>query len=1509
MSTTIEREIVQLLLDAKDFQKGVQGSIEEVGRLKASLDMNGAAKSMEELNKGSKVNFGPVISSLEQLNNKISIVGIAAAALVTRITNAVFDGAKKMANALVIEPIVTGLEEYETQLNAIQTILANTSKDGTTLEYVNEKLDELNEYADLTIYNFTQMTDSIGKFTAAGVDIDTSVASIKGIANVAALSGSNANQASTAMYQLSQAIASGTVRLQDWMSVENAGMGGQVFQEALMETGRLHGIEIDKMIEKNGSFRNSLQENWLTAEIMTETLMKFTGDLSQAQLEQMGYTAEQAEEIVKMAEMANDAATKIKTFTQLVDTMKEALQSGWGQTWRIILGDFEQAKELWGAVAELFGTLIDESSEARNKMLQTWADIGGRAALIEGVFNIFNAGLNILQAFKEAIGEIFEPFDYVDLMRFTLMFMRFSESILAASQNTGPFKSIVKGLAAAIDIVRMVVVALLTPLMRWIKGQGDAANSFVDLLVRVSDAIVAFREYAIKMNLFLLIVEAIQHEFRNFRKAIDEVVQSFLELEVVQNVVGWLQSLERSDFLRVWNGILSVARVIVDVFLLLGEAVQFLYNQLEKLGIFEKIAEWIGAIDLSAVKDYFIDIGENIRSMFDELQRSDLLKKLLDYISTFDGRRFTQFFDDARDHLGWLIDILALINPQMGMFANNTEQIGDGFSQMGEGMEDGIGKLLDGLIANARQIDYSQLFQIINTGLLAGLVLAIKNIASGDFISNALEGVFGEDAPLVEALADATDGLTGTLEAMQTKLKADAIKSIAIAIGILALSLVALTLVDSNKLTVASVAIAGMLTALFGSAGALGKINIANAIKASVAIVALAGALTLISLSTRLLAGMGPEELASIMAALTTGLTGLIVGVNALSVKNESGLVKTIGLLMGLSVALLIIAKAISTFGDMKPEVLQQGLAGVAAALTMLTGSLFILSKGGPGMVSAGLAIIEVSTALLGLAEAIRIFGNMDLEILSQGLQAVGITLGGFALFSRLMNPAGMISASIAMVIMSGALLLIAQAIKAFGGLEWEELQTGLIGLAISLGLLVLSANLMVGAIPGALATIVMSGAILILSAALAVLSTIPWEGLLVGLAGIAGVFVILGLAGLLLAPLVPILLGLGVAMLLIGAGAALFGVGLLAASAGLVALAGSSVAIAGAIGLIGAAIIELLPRLGAAIAEAFVNFLGIMAEKAPEIKESMKTIILSMIETVTELIPDMVAAILEMLVALLEEIERNLPQLIDAGINIVIALLEGIANKLPDVLQAGFNLIVELIQGITNALPDVVAAAVGLVITIADTIVENLGIITTKGAELGNALIQGIVNKINESYEAIKSALGGIIDAAIQFFKDKFGITSPSKVMYELTGYVMEGIVKGIIDRIKNVVKATDEFANKLLTGMVAAVQAVSVDVDAMEFNPLVRPVMDLSEIAVGTKKMDKVFAKPSISATLRNIDSGVDTAIIGSTVDQQRSNGPIVYNQYNYSSKALDRFAIYRQTKTHVARVSLRE
>lgn len=381
MSQTVDNKVVEMRFDNDQFEKGVATSMSTIDKLKAKLNFQDADKSLSSLSDSAKkVDMSTLANSVQKVSLQFSSLQVIAGTALANITNNAVNTGRKILSALTINPVKDGMSEYETQMNAVQTILANTQKEGTNVKIVNKYLDELNTYADKTIYNFTEMTRNIGTFTAAGVKLGTSVSSIKGIANLAAVSGSSAQQASTAMYQLSQAIAAGKVQLMDWNSVVNAGMGGQVFQDALIRTSEHLKTGAKEAINTYGSFRESLTKGeWLTTQVLTETLDQFataadTQEEYEAAVKKFvdeGYSQEEAEQIATMAKTAGEAATKVKTFSQLIDTCKEALGSGWTTTWRLIFGDFEDARKLWTSVSDAIGGFINKFSDARNKVLDS----------------------------------------------------------------------------------------------------------------------------------------------------------------------------------------------------------------------------------------------------------------------------------------------------------------------------------------------------------------------------------------------------------------------------------------------------------------------------------------------------------------------------------------------------------------------------------------------------------------------------------------------------------------------------------------------------------------------------------------------------------------------------------------------------------------------------------------------------------------------------------------------------------------------------------------------------------------------------------------------------------------------------------------------------------------------------------------------------------------------------------------------------------------------------------
>ena len=360
MSRTVDERVVSMEFDNKRFESNVQTSLSTIEKLKQSLKFKGVSDSLSDINKSvKKTDLSPLSNAAHTVGLKFSAMYTIADQAFRNITNSAMAAGKRIASAITIDPVKTGMNEYELKMGSVQTIMAST---GESLGTVNRYLEELNAYSDQTIYSFQDMTSNIGKFTNAGVKLEDAVMAIKGISNEAAISGANANEASRAMYNFSQALSAGYVKLIDWKSIENANMATVEFKNQLIATAVELGTVkkasdgMYKTLDGNlfnatKNFNEVLNDQWMTSEVLVGTLKDY------------------ADETTDIGKKAKAAATEIKTFSMLTDTLKESLQSGWAQTWELIVGDFEQAKALWSKVGEVLGGIIDKTAKARNELL------------------------------------------------------------------------------------------------------------------------------------------------------------------------------------------------------------------------------------------------------------------------------------------------------------------------------------------------------------------------------------------------------------------------------------------------------------------------------------------------------------------------------------------------------------------------------------------------------------------------------------------------------------------------------------------------------------------------------------------------------------------------------------------------------------------------------------------------------------------------------------------------------------------------------------------------------------------------------------------------------------------------------------------------------------------------------------------------------------------------------------------------------------------------------------
>lgn len=1270
MSTTVDERVVEMRFDNKQFEQNIQTSLSSIDKLKRSLNLEGAAKGLETVNDAAqKCNMSPLTNAVETVRVRFSALEVMAITALQNITNSALVAGKNLVSAFTVDPIKSGFEEYETQINAVQTILANTSSKGTTLDQVNNALDELNHYADMTIYNFTEMTRNIGTFTAAGVDLDTSVAAIKGIANLAAVSGSNSQQASTAMYQLSQALAAGTVKLQDWNSVVNAGMGGQVFQDALKETAKVHGIAIDEMIKDEGSFRETLSKGWLTSDILTETLAKFTGDLNEDQLRTMGYADDQIKSIMEMGKTANDAATKVKTFTQLFDTLKEAAQSGWTQSWEIIVGDFEEAKELLTEVSDTFSAVINASADARNKMLQDWKDLGGRTMMIEAVKNVFEGLVSVAKPVREAFNEIFPPMTGNQLADITERVRDLTAKFKMGEESSKHLKNTFKGVFAVLDIVGQAFKAVAG-------GVGELIGLFLPAGNGVLSLTGSFGEYLVKL---------------------DETVKK-------TDVFG------------------KAVSTVVDI---VKTAITFVKTAGEKVKEFGKAA------------------GEKFDFPGFELFHS-FLERVHD--------RMTQIGDGAGKMKSGVIVAFEMMGEALEKckFLKVMEALWTAVKVIAGGIADAVGTMMGTLAEKLGNADFSGVLDVLNSIAVGGIAVSISKFLKS--VTEPLEGLNG----VLEGVTGILDGVRDCFEAYQTNLKAGTLLKIGAAIALLAGSIVAISLIDSDKLSASLGAITVLFANLLGAMAIFNKISsdtgkVSKACTAmiamSVAVSILAGALkkvsdldwgelarglvgiagltTIVVASSKAMAsgqkqvmkgatsliifGAAIKILASACKDLSKlqwdelgrGLTGVGVLFAEIAVflrvaKFNGKMISTATGIVILAAAMKVLASACKDFGQMEWSEIGKGLAGIGGLFAELA-AFTNLAGNAKHVMSTGVALIAIGAAMKIFASAVKDFGQLQWDEIGRGLTAMGVALAEVAIAVKLM-PKNMIGIGTGLVIVGGALEIIANCMSKFGGMQWEEIGRGLTVMGGALAELAISLNFMKGTLGGSAALLVASAALAVLAPVLSILGALSWEAIAKGLISIAGAFTIIGVAGAVLTPLVPTILALSGAFALIGVGVLTIGAGLLAAGTGLSALAigftalatagaAGATAIVAALTVIVTGIASLIPVVLTKVGEGLIAICKVIAAGAPAIGEAVKSVILTLIDVFVSCVPQLADGALRLVVGVLEALVTYTPQIVDLAFKFLIGILEGIASNLPSLIKAGIDVLMAFFAGIVDAL------------------------------------------------------------------------------------------------------------------------------------------------------------------------------------------------------------------------------
>lgn len=1010
MSKDIENKVVSMEFDNSKFEKPAEQTMSTLDRLKKALNFKGVSDGFDAMQKGIKaVTFAPIEKGIDSVYAKFTFMERFTIQLYDRIANKIISTGHMIASETFTRPISTGKAEYEEKMGAVQTIMASSKK---SLSEVNDILAELNKYADDTIYSFKDMTTSIGKFTNAGVDLKDAVAAIKGISNEAALSGANANEASRAMYNFAQALSSGSVKLIDWKSIENANMATKEFKEELIETavalGKLtkqtdgyYRTTQGKTFTATAKFNDALQDQWMTSEVLIETLKKYS------------------DETTDVGKRANAAAKEVKTFSMLIDTLKEALQSGWSESWENIIGNFEEAKALWTSVSGVLGGLIDRMSQARNSLLGFWKDYGGRTSMLKAMSNIWQSLTKILGAVRDGFRNVFPPMTGRRLVEITNAFERFTKKLIPSNDTVNKLRSTFKGFFSILGIGVDAVKALfkvLSPLFgkllgfasgeilkstsslgEWIfklrqtikEGQvferifgklGSVLSALGRALkavyVYIRDVAVAFRDGGFKAGF-----EAIKNGFVDMLTYIWNLIKKFNPIQAIKNLGKKI-----ADAISQWPIGQSIVRMVTKVKnAIAGSPVwKFCVSVVEGfVNTIQKIINKFRHVDTSATEEF----TDNVKKGFGPLEA---VKKF--FVAIWNG----------------INAVWSVIGPTLKAIGR---QIGTAFTNLFNGIK-GV-------------VDRSDLGDAGVFGAGAGLGLLTASLAKFAWdLGKTVKGT----ADAINGFRKLMDGVVGLLKGLKFEAYARSLKDIGIAIALLAGSMWLLATLPADAIMRATAAIMFLFRGLSTAMNSFSAIKTITDGKAGAAVgllsigaqlMMMAAAVTILVADLAILAALP-------YGALVKGFAMLILMLRAISheaikLTTEGGsngkaalAMVAMGVMIQLMTAPLLVLGALAALNFRSMVITVGGIIAVIAVMTECYLAVIKASKDAKGFKGAGfaatiaamgVAIIAIVVAIAGLSVIAAVVAKMFKaeDALGQATEAV------VAILWRLMVFAGVI--------------------------------------------------------------------------------------------------------------------------------------------------------------------------------------------------------------------------------------------------------------------------------------------------------------------------------------------------------------------------------------------------------------------------------------------------------------------------------------------------------------------
>lgn len=1024
----IDEKIVVMRLDDSDFTRKAANTTSTLGKLRDTLNRIpgvNLGKTSQELgaiqDEAGSSKLEGMANAVQNISSKFSALGVVAITTLTNITNRAVDAGINLAKSLSVDQVMSGFREYETKIGAIGTVLSNTEWAGTTLEDVNRVLGELNTYADNTIYNFGQMTENIGRFTAAGVKIDDSAIAIKGLSNLAAASGSDVNQLNSAMYQMSQTMAAGKFNLMDWNSLVNAGMGGKKTQDALLETAKAMG----KNVDMSEGFRNSIEQGWLTSEVFLETMKKFGQDKSMT-----------------------EAATAVRTFSGFMDSLKESIGSGWAQSFEIIFGDFEEATKFWTALSNSVGSFFSKSTESRNKLLQGIADKGGIANMFDGIVNAVKPVTQIFTALGDGFKKAFPPKSVDQIVKMTEKFKEFTAGLKLSDSTMSKLTTIFHGAFSIFSSVLIIAKNLGSAFLKLIpEGTG---SGILGLLEGIAKLAIGFNESLKAGNGLTKGIGGLGTVLGGIGSVIGSIIKGFSSLgeamsevwnilakgdftgkgpwEEDSKIVDWLFKLRdafksvgdwfKNNFEGFGMSDILGAGTLVGVGLLVKKILGIFDNFGGTVETFQEMISNIG----EGIGGVFEDLGGALQAFQAQVKYTNLLKiaiavgilavslKLMEGIKSED---LTRGLVALGVSLGILMGGMAIIDKfnMIGGMRASTTILALSAAVL----------IMAGALKKISDLNPSELMTGLGglvgiTAALAGAIIAISKWGGKIKVSSlqllALAGAIAILADAVKKLSDIdVAGLAKGVGALgiiflelgiflrianKTKLGPGT------AIGLIGVAAAIQLMVNAIK-DINSIDVPGLVKGLTSIAVILAQIAIFSKVVSGPQLIAAGIGMTLVAAAINLLVGpitafseMSWAELAKGMTAMAVAL-GLVAGAAMLA----SGSIGGAAAILIMAAAMNALVIPIQTLGSMTWGDLIKGIVGLAAGMALIAGAALLLSPAIVPMLGFGAALLLVGAAALAVGAGIGMFAAGLATLATLTAASVAAIVGAIALLLK----------------------------------------------------------------------------------------------------------------------------------------------------------------------------------------------------------------------------------------------------------------------------------------------------------------------------------------------------------------------------------------------------------------------------------------------------------------------------------------------------------------------------